>query len=426
MGVWYWDKAWSKTRLYRSATKSDAILACPGPSLKEVKNLPGPGRFVFGINTSYPTVRPDIWIGMDEAWCYDSNLIFEAFPKIFRGTYAEAYCSEGKLKEMPSTYFADVAPPPPGKTMLNLLQEDVSFSWHYHTLGTALHIIMWMGFKKIYLVGCDLGGKSDYCHDLVLNNEQRDRNHKLYNQQIVFIQKLANEAAKFGVEIISSTPNSPINNFLPYISINEVVNKNIKTSQIRYVTDRPCTPVTVLKTGGDFNKGHVYRLASQVPGLVCFSDIDIPGIKTIKLKHNWPGWWSKLEVFRPDAIIGDILLIDLDTVVKNIEPFLKVGKTTMLRDFYYPEARATGLMYIHENDKELVYNNFLENKNNYINSDLKPPHHGDQGFISKILKSEVWQDIMPGKVVSYKVHGNVNEADIICFHGKPRPWDVGL
>lgn len=41
----------------------------------------------------------------------------------------------------------------------------------------------------------------------------------------------------------------------------------------------------------------------------------------IKLKHNWPGWWSKIELFRPDLPEGRTLYIDLDShVVGNLGP----------------------------------------------------------------------------------------------------------
>jgi hypothetical protein len=431
MGLWYWDNGWGKNDLFRAKNPLKAILACPGPSLKQVQNLQGPGRFILGINTSYPTVRPDMWIGMDEAWCYDSNLMQESFPKIFRGTYCEMFCEEGKVKKMPFTYFADVASPPAGKTMLDLLKPDTKFSWHNHTLGVAFHIIMWMGFKEIYLVGCDMGGKKDYCHDLILEDAQRKRNQELYNKQIVFIERLTKAALKFEIKIISSTPNSPLNEFLPYVPLAEIPTVSKTKTQIRYVTDRPCTPVTVLKSGGEYKIEHVYRLAKQVPNLVCFSDIDIPNIPVIKLKHNWPGWWSKIELFRPDAIPGDILHIDLDTIVKNITPFLAAGKTTMLRDFHFPNVRNSTLMYIHTNDKEKIYNKFLTNTDSimqqYSGVCGKSGMHGDQGFLTEMLPNvQCWQDILPGKAVSYRLHGNVDGAGIVCFYGKPRPWDVNL
>jgi len=53
--------------------------------------------------------------------------------------------------------------------------------------------------------------------------------------------------------------------------------------------------------------------------------------------------------------------------------------------------------------------------------------HGDQGFLNSVLKPELWQKVLPGKVVSYKVdcqNAIPDEASVVCFHGKPRPWDI--
>jgi hypothetical protein len=65
---------------------------------------------------------------------------------------------------------------------------------------------------------------------------------------------------------------------------------------------------------------------------------------------------------------------------------------------------------------------------------------GDQRFLERfwIDKAARWQDLVPGRVVSYKVHvrpavrkdrefGNGSipqDASVICFHGKPRPWEI--
>jgi hypothetical protein len=54
------------------------------------------------------------------------------------------------------------------------------------------------------------------------------------------------------------------------------------------------------------------------------------------------------------------------------------------------------------------------------------PNYGDQGFLMPLIgKSARWGC----NVVSYKVHckrGIPRGTDVICFHGKPRPWDVTL
>ena len=43
----------------------------------------------------------------------------------------------------------------------------------------------------------------------------------------------------------------------------------------------------------------------------------------LPLKHNWPGWWAKVELHRPDLPEGRTLYLDLDThIVGNLQPIL--------------------------------------------------------------------------------------------------------
>ena len=49
---------------------------------------------------------------------------------------------------------------------------------------------------------------------------------------------------------------------------------------------------------------------------------DVPAEK-IELVKNWPGWWSKVELFRPDIPCGRTLYLDLDTyIVGSLKPIL--------------------------------------------------------------------------------------------------------
>ena len=80
------------------------------------------------------------------------------------------------------------------------------------------------------------------------------------------------------------------------------------------------TVVCVLKVGGEYDTGHVARLAHQVrehspPGtpFVCLTDDTMLGADFARpLQHTWPGWWSKLEIYR---IPGPCLYLDLDVTV---------------------------------------------------------------------------------------------------------------
>lgn len=187
--------------------------------------------------------------------------------------------------------------------------------------------------------------------------------------------------------------------------------------------------ICVLRSGGDFTPRHVQVLAGQVPGLVCLSDTAVPGVETIQLKHDCPGWWSKLELCRPD-IEGDLLYLDLDTVVPgDFAPLIEAanGKTTMLSDFYWPEHPASGFMYIAEKDKSIVWDRWITNPKAHMTRPATRGRIGDQAFFADCWTPQRWQDIAPGKVVSYKVHckqGLPEDAAVVCFHGKPRPQDV--
>lgn len=175
----------------------------------------------------------------------------------------------------------------------------------------------------------------------------------------------------------------------------------------------------VLKSGGDYSPEHVHWLARQVPDLVCLSDVSVQGVPTIPLEYDLPGWWSKIEAFKP-IIKGDVMLIDLDTVVFRLP---KVTETTVLRDFYYPQRMGSGFMYITEADRARVWAEWIKDPKGHIQ---KAGRGGDQAFLDPIIgHAQKWQDL--ANVCSYKVHcggGLPNNVDVVCFHGKPRPWQA--
>jgi len=185
------------------------------------------------------------------------------------------------------------------------------------------------------------------------------------------------------------------------------------------------TRVCVLRSGGEYGPEHVRWLARQVPGLVCLSDVPVPGVETAPLKHGWPGWWSKLELFGP-AIDGDILYFDLDTVV--LKPPELPGRTTVLRDFYFPRLMNSSLMYVAQADKAAIWEAFIKSPEQHMARCTTRTCWGDQGFLQDhIGTAPKWQD-GGARVYSYKVHcrhGLPADADVVCFHGQPRPWSSG-
>ena len=177
--------------------------------------------------------------------------------------------------------------------------------------------------------------------------------------------------------------------------------------------------VCVLRSGGDYGPEHVRWLAKQVPDLVCLSDVPVPGVDTVRMRYGFPSWFSKLELFS-DAFADDLMYFDLDTVVFDVP---KVDKTTVLRDFYYPETMGSGLMYIAQADKARVFEDFMRSPGLHMR---RHTVEGDQAFLQKHLGDcQKWQDV--ARVVSFKAHcqqGVPEGTQVVCFHGTPRPWHV--
>lgn len=183
------------------------------------------------------------------------------------------------------------------------------------------------------------------------------------------------------------------------------------------------TPVCVLRVGKGFGPQHAQWLARQVPGIVCLSDVDVKGVETIPLRSKWPGWWAKMEAFDVTLIGGDVLLMDLDTVVFQLPDTPKA--TTVLDDFYRPRLMGSGFMFLKAEDRRQCFDKFKSNPRLHIATCVTRERHGDQGFLNPLIgNSARWGQ----EVRSFKVHckaGVPHGTKVVCFHGKPRPWDAG-
>lgn len=192
--------------------------------------------------------------------------------------------------------------------------------------------------------------------------------------------------------------------------------------------------ITVCRSGGDFKWKHVEALRDQcakyAPGteFVCLSDIG-----GMPLLHKWPGWFSKIEMFR---LPGPCLYMDLDTViVDSLAPLLEIARTrpfTVLRDFNHPARVQSSVMAWSADNDTLgrLYTRFRCHPRHHMAENNCSEFWGDQGFIQRYAEGwEFWQDRIPGALVSYKKQcrdGVPDGARVVVFHGKPRPWEVEL
>lgn len=197
--------------------------------------------------------------------------------------------------------------------------------------------------------------------------------------------------------------------------------------------------VTVLRSGGIYTPNHVRWLANQLPSGVrhiCLSDMRVPDIKTLPLAYGWPGWWSKMELFNPQGPLGDqaVLYFDLDTVITgSIDDLLAQTEPMILSDWYHDHLVNSSVMLITPESRQPVWDAWMQqpdvNMHDY-------ERWGDQSFIGEHFNARHWQDVLPNQLISYKVHvlprsyshrsqgdGSLPpHANVVCFHGKPRPW----
>ncbi|RRH94107.1 hypothetical protein EH240_27785 [Mesorhizobium tamadayense] len=200
------------------------------------------------------------------------------------------------------------------------------------------------------------------------------------------------------------------------------------------------TVACVLRSGGEFEPRHVVRLLDQVNEHLprakfrCFSDVDVQGVEVIPLQHEWPGFWAKMELFRPE-LPDDWLFFDLDTsIVGSLADMAAVEGPVILNECYWPGGVASGIMAIPQSIKAAVWEAFTAAPADHmqrfaIGGDAVG---GDQAFLGSCrgVDWRLWQDICPGQLCSYKIDvqrlGHVPAGiRVVYFHGKPRPWEVG-
>jgi len=196
------------------------------------------------------------------------------------------------------------------------------------------------------------------------------------------------------------------------------------------------TVVLVYKIGGDFSFKDVDLLATRLQDnysgrlrVICMTDFIEPckfsHIEFIPLTNDYLGWWSKLELFKPEMEqYRPFLYIDLDTaIVGNIDsvfPVDKIDSFIALEDFYRKGMLASGMMWIPAKNEKVKT----------IWDKRSTKFRGDQDYIGSVVKADYfWQNITD-KVSSFKPKGLgwltelPKQISIVCFHGKPRPREA--
>lgn len=121
-------------------------------------------------------------------------------------------------------FYASVRKPDSQNAIFNLKKNSVDFVWNNNGFATVIHIALWMGFKRLYLFGCDLDNSSkDYHNNALLNDKQKSYSQRLYGELFEWLQWFNSQCPDNNVKLYSCSKNSKINSFLPYVDYMDAI-----------------------------------------------------------------------------------------------------------------------------------------------------------------------------------------------------------
>ena len=163
----------------------------------------------------------------------------------------------------------------------------------------------------------------------------------------------------------------------------------------------------VLRQGGKvgYTTEWVYKLQRAVAQhlsiphrFVCLSDCEVD-CERIELQHSDPGFWAKLELFRPGLFDGPVLYIDLDTVIcSNIDSIVErcCGHNFVMWLEADKNIHSSAMMYW-ETDVSNIWNIYRSRPAEYWQQQYSsPPLYGDQAVISENMPHCTFLDLCPG------------------------------
>lgn len=187
------------------------------------------------------------------------------------------------------------------------------------------------------------------------------------------------------------------------------------------------TVVSVLRSRGIYTPWNVERLRKQVSAnmasphrFVCLSDINV-SYDRIPLTQGWPGWWSKIELWRHGVFTGRVLYFDLDvTITGSLDELVATpGSFVICRDwgrFGYNSS----VMCWDAGTADRLYTDFAPIADSVMNK-----LHGDQDWIT--LKKPDAAKFPRDWCYSYKLGlktGFPKDMKVCVYHGVPKPWNL--
>lgn len=204
------------------------------------------------------------------------------------------------------------------------------------------------------------------------------------------------------------------------------------------------TIVLVLRSGGDFAFRDVELIARHITGrweseirprIICLwdkasHDYDLGDIQFIPLTNEYKGTWSRIQLYSPEMEkYKPFLYVDLDTaVISSLENIFKLVSNPSLfitlEDFWQKNRLATGLVWFPANCEKTkrVWEGWGKS--------TKVQGFRMDTFLRVIFTPDTFWQRLTTSIKDFKPEpGTIlqklpSDASLVCFHGKPRIYDV--
>jgi len=201
------------------------FLAGGSPALlkENLSLLSQPGIMTMSMNNTASIVPSSLWVGGDKPLCYSPKILLD--PRLLHFAIISRRDFEvggTPWKHCPNTYFFGTND---NFTLGDLLKPHRDFVWWKNTFYIALQILYRLGFRKIYLIGCEFNIEKDhqYAYGAKLGEEEVTWNKRTYNAVVANMKHLKPHFEECGIEIISATPNSKLNDIYKVMSFDDAV-----------------------------------------------------------------------------------------------------------------------------------------------------------------------------------------------------------
>jgi hypothetical protein len=168
------------------------------------------GYVVMAMNNAAAHIRCNIWCGADPPQCYLPQIL--ADPSIIKFAplpHAELKMGTTQYFRLPNLFFFTPGVSTAPWSDFFSVQADVPY--YHNTMFSSIALAYQLGFRDMYLVGCDFGFVDQpYAHLTSLTKKEKDWNRKLYTWQKEEIIGLKTLFTKHNVSITDTSPLKPL------------------------------------------------------------------------------------------------------------------------------------------------------------------------------------------------------------------------